>query len=504
MNKIIAMKNITKKFPGVVALEDINFDVSEGEVHVLLGENGAGKSTLMKILSGIYTPTYGNIEVLGNTYSKLTPALSKKLGITIINQELSVIDELSIIENVFLGNIIVKRVFGIPVVDYKTMEEKTKEVMSILGLNKDPYTFVEKLSISEKQLVEIAKAIVLDSKVIIMDEPTSSLTNEEVDNLFKVIKGLKKEKKGIVYISHKMDELKVIGDRVTVLKDGKYIGTENISTIDVNSLIKMMVGRELKSFYRSQVRDKNSCKEKILDVKNITRVDGKVKDISFELYKGEILGFAGLVGSGRTELLEAIFGAKPIRSGQIYYKDKEVINKSTYDAIKNGFALLTENRRQTGYMNNFSIKENITFVQNIKNSRFKGMFGKFNDKKNVKLAEEEVSEFDIRCRDIEQNILELSGGNQQKVIIGKWMAANQNILMFDEPTKGIDVGTKSEIYKIMRKLSDAGKAVLMVSSELPELLAVCDRIIVFSEGSIKGILPSYEATEERIIELASI
>ncbi len=502
MERLICMKNITKKFPGVVALENINFSVFEGEVHILLGENGAGKSTLMKILSGIYQPDSGEIEISGKIYQKLNPELSKSLKIAIINQELSVVEELSILENIFLGNLLTKTIFGLPVVDYKTMEEKAKDVMSILGLEKDPYTFVENLSISEKQLVEIAKALVLDANIIIMDEPTSSLTTDEVKKLFNVIRTLKERKKGIVYISHKMDELKIVGDRVTVLKDGKFVGTKNISEITVDSLIKMMVGREVNTFYQSDLEyDQN--RKVLLEVKNLTRADNKVKDISFKLYEGEVLGFAGLVGAGRTELLEAIYGAAPIKTGEITYKGKTVNNKNTYTAIKNGFALLTENRRRTGFMDNFSIKENVTFEKNIKMSKFFGMIGRVNKNDDLICAEKGTKEFSVKCRDIEQNIVELSGGNQQKVIIAKWMAANQKIMMFDEPTKGIDISTKAEIYRIMKKLSNEGRGVLMVSSELPELFAVCDRIIVISDGRLKGVLNTKDASEEKIISLAS-
>lgn len=503
MHTLVEMKNITKKFPGVTALDNISFTIEAGEVHILLGENGAGKSTLMKILSGVYEPTEGEVVIEGKSFTRLTPKESLANGISIIYQELSVIGELPIYENIFLGKLATKKILGIDIVDYDYMKKRTRELLEQLGLKKDPETLVEDLSISEKQIVEIAKATAFNARVIIMDEPTSSLTNEEVNRLFVIIKKLKSEGKGIVYISHKMDELKKIGDRVSVLKDGTYVGTRDVHNVEIDDLIKMMVGREVKDSYVSKRSRSELTANKIFEAKNITRKDRKVKDISFEVYEGEVLGFAGLVGSGRTELMETIFGIASIEAGEIYLKNKKIDNKGSFKTIKQGIGLLTENRRETGFFHNFTIEQNVTFIKNIKKAALGGLWGLLDSKDDYKDAEEQKQMFNIKCRSVKQNITDLSGGNQQKVIIGKWIASKAEMLIFDEPTKGIDVGSKSEIYRIMRSLADNGKAVVMVSSELPELLCVCDRIAVFCDGQIKTIITSDEASEEVILRAAT-
>ncbi|MDO5103397.1 MAG: sugar ABC transporter ATP-binding protein [Lautropia sp.] len=501
MKTLVEMKNITKTFPGVVALENISFTVEQGEVHILLGENGAGKSTLMKILSGAYEPTSGEIIIEGKNYSRLTPKESFEHGISIIYQELSLCGQLSITENIFMGKLLTRKKFGIEIVDRERMNKRASEILKKLGLNKNPETLVETLSISEKQVVEIAKAIAFDAKVIIMDEPTSSLTNEEVEKLFEIIRTLQKEGHGIVYISHKMDELKKIGTRVSVLKDGKYVGTREIGNVEINELIKMMVGREVQNRYLSNHDFEQS--EIIFEAKNITRRDQKIKDVSFFVKKGEVLGFAGLVGSGRTELMEAIFGAVPLSSGEILLYNETVNNKNPYQVIKSGIGLLTENRRETGFFHNFTIEENITFIRGIKDSTKGGIGGIINRKNDFDIASVQTSNLSVKARSVKQNITELSGGNQQKVIIGKWMASDAKMLIFDEPTKGIDIGSKSEIYRIMRELADSGKVVIMVSSELPELLSICDRVVVFNKGKIQGTLSGDGITEEKIMELAT-
>lgn len=503
MKSLVEMKEITKKFPGVTALDKISFTVEEGEVHVLLGENGAGKSTLMKILSGVYEPTEGTIVIEGVPYHRLTPKESFSNGISIIYQELSLVNQLSIMENVFIGKLAVKKFLGIEVIDHDFMKKRTTELLAQLGLKRDPLDLVSNLSISEKQIVEIAKAIAFNAKVIIMDEPTSSLTSEEVDKLFSIIRKLKTEGKGIVYISHKMDELKKIGDRVTVLKDGKYVGTKNAAEVEVSDMIKMMVGREINQTYLSERPKEELRKNKVFEAFNITRKDGRVKDVSFEVYENEVLGFAGLVGSGRTELMEAIFGTAAISSGELRMRNKKINNKNSYKTIKQGIGLLTENRRETGFFHNFSIEQNTIFIDSIKKSKWGGLFGLVDNKMDYEIAQKQKEAFNVKCRSVKQNITELSGGNQQKVIIGKWMASNAEMLIFDEPTKGIDVGSKSEIYRIMRQLANDGKIVIMISSEMPELLSVCDRIIVFSNGRIKGVLDSDEVSEEKILRVAT-
>ncbi|RRD39205.1 ATP-binding cassette domain-containing protein [Leptotrichia sp. OH3620_COT-345] len=497
---LVEMKNITKKFGIVTALDEISFKINRGEVHILLGENGAGKSTLMKILSGVYQPTSGKIVINGKDYEFLTPKLSFENKISIIYQELSVINELSIQENLFVGKLPVKKVLRIETVDYKYMENVTKKILAKIGLDKNPYTLVEELTISEKQQVEIAKALASDADIIIMDEPTTSLTETETNHLFKIIRQLKLEGKGIVYISHKLKELKEIGDTVTVLKDGKDVGNRDVKNVDINDLVTMMVGREIKSRYDSNNTEQDK-KEVIFEVNDLTRVDGKVKDVSFKIHKGEILGFAGLVGSGRSELMEAIFGVKPIKKGSITMFGENSVPKNEYDSIKKGMGFVTENRREMGFFHNFDIKQNISILPFIKKSRLKGIWGLIDNEKEKKYALKGKNQMNIKCTSINQNITELSGGNQQKVILSKWIMADSSLMIFDEPTKGIDIGSKSEIYTIIRKLSDEGKIVMMISSEMPELFAVCDKIAVFREGRIVEILPIEKASEEAIMQI---
>jgi D-allose transport system ATP-binding protein len=505
MTKLIEVQDITKEFPGVVALDDISFDLNEGEVHVLVGENGAGKSTLMKILSGVYTPTSGNIIINGKTYTHLNPTLSQELGISIIYQELSVINELSIAENLFIGRLPTKQLVGVPVVDWKYINRKAAEMLEMVGLDKSPSTIVQELSISEKQLVEIAKALVMEARVLIMDEPTSSLTPEEIRRLFKIIRNLRDNGVGVIYISHKLDEINQVGDRVTVLKDGKLVGSKDLSEVSSKEeIVLMMVGRELKDkYFSTRATSKEGDDDIIFEARNISTPDNKVKDVSFKLHRHEILGFAGLMGAGRTELMNAIFGAEKKESGEIFINGEEIKINDTYDAVRKGLALLTENRRETGFFHNFEIFKNVSIVENLKHSKLKGATGLINGNVEKQKAETQKEKLSIKCTSINQNITKLSGGNQQKVIIGKWLCADAEVILFDEPTRGIDVGSKSEIYKIMRQLVDEGKGVIMVSSELPELLSVCDRILVFRKGEISARLTSAEATEEKIILAAT-
>ncbi len=500
METLVKMEGVTKVFPGVRALDNISFEIKAGEVHVLMGENGAGKSTLMKILSGVYQPTSGKITVKGKEFTHLTPKDSYECGISIIYQELSVINELSILENLFVGKLPTRRVGGIRVVDYKGMTDRAQEVLEKVGLKRRPGQLVEEISISEKQQCEIAKALISNADVIIMDEPTSSLTTSETAHLFDIIRQLKAEGKGIVYISHKMDEIKEIGDVITVLKDGTYVGTRNVKEITLDDVIRMMVGREIKGTYRNEETEDFDKEPVIFEARNISRRDGKVRDVSFQVRKGEIVGFAGLVGAGRSELMNALFGAEPKLSGQVFIGGREVTIRSPYEAIKNGLAMVTENRRETGFLNNFSIKQNISIVPFLKTSKGNGLIGLLDNKAEEEYAAKQKKDMNIKCRDVEQNITELSGGNQQKVILGKWMAAESSVIIFDEPTKGIDVGSKSEIYVLMRRLASQGKGVIMVSSEMPELLSVCDTICVFRDGGIRMTYAVREATEEKILK----
>lgn len=503
-NYLVEMFGITKSFSGVKALDAINFNLVPGEVHVLLGENGAGKSTLMKILSGVYQPSAGKMVVGDKKYSTLTPKLAKEHNISIIHQELSVINELSIAENIFVGKLPEKKRFGFSYIDYEYMKTATTELLKRVGLHKDPSTIVEELRISEKQLVEIAKALADNAKVLIMDEPTSSLTEEETHSLFKIIKQLKAEGVGIIYISHKLKEIKEIGHRITVLKDGCYVGTELVENVEIPDMVRMMVGRDLQDKYLSPHKtNKKVEKEIIFEVEHMTQEAGMVKDVSFKLHKGEILGFAGLIGSGRTELMNTIFGVDKKKSGTVKLNGKTLKIKTPYDAIKEGMAYITENRRETGFFHNFEIWKNISQGKLLKDSKCKGIWGMLQHKQEMVWAEEQKKVLNIKCNNVEQNIMELSGGNQQKVIISRSLKAEANLFIFDEPTKGIDVGAKSEIYKIMRDLAENGKGIIMVSSELLELLANCDRIIVFNDGEISGILNNDEATEESIMMLAT-
>lgn len=501
MEYLVQMKNMTMKFAGVVALDDVSFDLRPGEVHVLLGENGAGKSTLVKILSGINHPTSGEILMNGKTFSALTPDMSKENRISIIYQELSVINELSIAENLFVGKLPTKRICGIKQVDYKSMYEQSKILMDKLNIHRSPTTPVQDISISEKQMVEIAKALASDAKIIIMDEPTSSLSVEETENLFKIIRQLKSEGIGIVYISHKLKEIKEIGDRVTVLKDGKYMGTVDVADVAEEDLVPMMVGRQIKNlFLRTTPEEENP--EVIFSVRNLTRRDNTARNISFDLYKGEILGFAGLIGAGRSECMEGIFGAKPITSGEIFLHGKQLKISDPYNALKQGIAFVTENRRETGFFPNFEIWREISVTTNLKKSSAGGMTGLTHEKPEHATAIEMNQKLRTKCYSENQMTVNLSGGNQQKVIVSKWLAVDSDVFIFDEPTKGIDVGAKSEMYEIMREMVDQGKGVIMVSSDMTELLSTCDRIIVFHDGEITAEMKNEEATEEKIMYAA--
>jgi D-allose transport system ATP-binding protein len=502
MDTILQMKNICKIFPGVVALDNIDFELRSGEVHVILGENGAGKSTLVKILSGVYSPTSGHIFLNNKKFDSLTPSLSKSEGISIIYQELSVINEISIAENLYIGQLPEKNFVGLPVVDKKELRNRSSSILKEVGLNRSPDEFVRNLSISEKQLVEIARALTINSKIIIMDEPTSSLSIEETANLFSIIRDLKNKDVGIIYISHKLDEIPKIGDRVTVLKDGKYVGTKNVAGITIDQMVSMMVGRDLDRTSRLPRRLNPTTPKTILSVQNFTRKDGRVKDVSFDVKEGKILGFYGLIGSGRSELMEAIFGIVP-REGQIVLNGMPLHHKDPYGGLRNKLAFITENRRETGFFSNFSIMHNISIVYELFNSKLGGLWGLTNSKQDKKIAEEQAVALKIKCSSVMQNINELSGGNQQKVLVGKWLASNSEVFIFDEPTKGIDVGSKSEIYHIIRQLCDAGKGVIIVSSDLPEILYISDRILVFSDGHIVAEFSSDDATEEKIIHAAT-
>lgn len=504
MEPIVEMRGITKRFPGVTALDHINFDVKPGEVHVLLGENGAGKSTLMKVLSGAYTPDEGVICLSGQQHARLTPHLSAEGGISIIYQELSVVNWLDIRENIFMGKLPRKGKGFASTVDYAAMNAKTEELLQKVNLgHRKPTTSVGDLSISEKQMVEIAKSIAFHAKVIVMDEPTSSLTDDEVQKLFTIIRQLKAEGKGVVFISHKLSEIIEIGDRITIMKDGGYVGTYQVADLTTDDMIRLMVGREIKSTFQHAPEEHFQLGDVMFECKNLTRKDGRAQDVSFQLRKGEILGFSGLVGAGRSETMCAIYGAAPVLHGEVWLEGKRLSIKNPYQALRQGIGLVTENRRETGFFQNFSNKRNISIAYQLKNSGFEGMLGFTNDAQEMKLAERMRSDIQIKCASLEQLTAQLSGGNQQKVILGKWLAADVKLLIFDEPTKGIDVGTKSEIYKLMRALADKGVGVIVVSSEMPELLGLCDRIAVMADGRITAVYDIADATEEKLAKAAT-
>ena len=502
MEYLVEMNHITMEFPGVKALDDVHFDLKPGEVHVLLGENGAGKSTLVKMLSGVNRPTKGEIKIGNKTFSYLTPEDSANCKIAIIYQELSVVNELSISENMFIGKLPKKGIGPFTVVDYGKMREAARNAMARIGLKEDPNKLVQDISISEKQQVEIAKALSTDARIIIMDEPTSSLSIEETENLFQIIRSLKTQGIGIIYISHKLSEIKEIGDRVTVLKDGKVTGTVDVRTIETEDLIPMMVGRKVKNdFTRTDGIDSNK-EPVIFEVKNLTRRDGTCRNISFQLHRGEILGFAGLIGAGRSECMEGIFGAKPISSGEVYLNGKLLHIKNPYSALKQGIAMVTENRRETGFFDNFPIWKEVAVETSLKRSKAGGFTGMVHEAEEREAADRETKRLNTKCSGIDQMTVNLSGGNQQKVIISKWLAVDSDVFIFDEPTKGIDVGAKSEIYQIMRDLAEQGTGVIMVSSEMPELISTCDRVIVFREGEISATFDHSEVTEEKIMRNA--
>lgn len=498
---IVEMRNINKSFPGVKALSNISFSVEPGEVHVLLGENGAGKSTLMKVLSGVYQPDSGSIVLNGVEHSKLNPRLSQEGGISIIYQELSIVNWLDIRENIFMGRMPLNKLGPVKTINYVKLNEETKKLLQQVNLDKyEPNKLASELSISEKQMLEIAKAISFDAKCIVMDEPTSSLTESEVKKLFEIIHNLKSKGIGIVFISHKLSEIKEIGDRISILKDGSYVGTWKVSDLSEEDMVRLMVGRELEKSYQEK-----GCTfgKVIFEVKNLSRKDGRVENFHLQVRENEIVGLSGLVGAGRSEAMEAIFGAVPRKSGEIILEGKQLHIHFPYDALKNGIGLVTENRRETGFFQNFSNRRNISIASLLKKSKCGGIVGWINEKEEKDLSASSKADLQIKWASDLQLTKNLSGGNQQKVILGKWISAGVKVLIFDEPTKGIDVGTKSEIYKMMRRLATSGIVVIVVSSEMPELLSICDRIMVMADGSVKGEFSIEEATEEKLAMLAT-
>lgn len=493
MNEVIvSMENISKSFPGVKALDNVKFELRSGEVMALLGENGAGKSTLMKILSGVYTRDCGTMKIFGREYGDLTPKQAQEVGVAIIHQELNMCRHLSVAENMFLGRELEGR-FGL---DNSAMEAQAKAILDDLKIEIDPKQMVGDLPVSKQQMVEIAKALSINAKILIMDEPTSALTAREIEDLFRIIHKLKAEGRGIVYISHRLEELQHIVDRVTIMRDGQYITSMNFKDATMDQIIANMVGREIKEKFPRVACEKG---EKVFEVKNLNA--GKmVRDISFSVYAGEIVGFAGLMGAGRTETTRAIFGADPKTSGEIYVDGREVKINCPMDAIRNGVVLAPEDRKKDGLCTKLSIRHNLA-LPNLDIVCDK--LGVVNSQKEKALCDKAVEDLMIKTPNVEVDSGNLSGGNQQKVVVGKWLARNSRVVIFDEPTRGIDVGAKVEIYNLMNELKQQGIAVMFVSSEMPEVMGIADRIIVMCDGRITGEVMAGEATQNQILTLAT-
>ncbi len=495
MTKLVDMTGIDKHFPGVHALKSVQFDLFPGEVHALMGENGAGKSTLMKILSGIYQRDGGDLVIEGKSVSPTTPREAQDLGIGIIHQELSLMNDLTVAQNIFIGRE-PRKSFGR--LDEAALNAQTAEIFASMNLNLDPKALVGSLTIAKQQMVEIAKALSFRSKVLIMDEPTAALNDAEIAELFVIIRRLKAEGVGIVYISHKMDELKQISDRVTVMRDGEYVGTVGAAETPISQIIAMMVGREVNE-EPLDVPDLGDA-EVSLQVSGLTR-SKEIHDVSFSVQKGEILGFAGLMGAGRTEVARAIFGADPKDAGEIRVHGQVVSIKSPTDAVKAGIGYLSEDRKHFGLATGMNVRDNIALASM---DLFTSTGGVLNDNEISTTAKGYIAQLGIRTPSDVQEVRLLSGGNQQKVVIAKWLLRDCDILIFDEPTRGIDVGAKSEIYKLLEELAEQGKTIIVISSELPEIMRLSHRIAVMCEGRLTGILPGgKDTTQEDIMHLAT-
>ncbi len=490
---LLEMIGIQKYFPGVHALDNASLCVKKGEVHALVGENGAGKSTLMKILTGIHKKDEGIIRFRGQEIEASDPRHSQQLGIGIIHQELNLMPHLTVAQNIFIGKEPKRGVF----IDQNSENKQAWEMLKALNLEIDPTLPAGYLTVAKQQMVEIAKALSYDSELLIMDEPTAALTESEIQELFKVIRDLRDKGHGIVYISHRLDELAQITDRVTVMRDGQYVGTRDTKDVTKEDIISMMVGRTIYEKPKSASTVEQNAPV-VLKVEHL--IGHNIKDVSFELRKGEVLGFAGLMGAGRTETMRALFGADPVVSGSVYIKGEQVHIKSPSDAIANGLCYLSEDRKEFGLAVGLSVRDNCVMAS-LKDF----MNGPFTDDKKIDaVAREYIKKIDIKTPSPKQLVKNLSGGNQQKIVIAKWLVRNSDILIFDEPTRGIDVGAKQEIYKLMNALAAEGKSIIMISSEMPELLRMSDRLIVMCEGVITGELDIAEVTQEKIMTLATM
>lgn len=491
---VLHVKGITKKYPGVIALQNVNFRLLPGKVHALMGENGAGKSTLMKIIAGICRADEGDIFLHGNLVEFHSPKQALNSGIAMIHQELSPILDMTIAENLFLGK---ECQYGqTKIIDYKQMNESAKSLLKRVGLSLNPSILMRNLSVSQMQMVEIAKALSYDSEIIIMDEPSATITNREVGNLFKIIENLKSEGRCIVYITHKMDEVFEIADEITIFRDGYYIGTYDANEINEEELVRKMVDRELNEIYPLRSNEKGEVK---VSIKNLSQ-EGVFENISFELRAGEILGFAGLMGAGRTEVMNAIFGITKPSSGEIYINGKLINKPEPSKIISHGLGYVTEDRKGTGLIMDMSIQDNV-IISSL--SRLSTSYGKINRKQALQESMEFIRKLRIKTPNVDQLVKELSGGNQQKVVLAKWLMMNPDILVFDEPTRGIDVGAKTEIYKLVAELAEQGKAIIFISSEMPEIIGMCDRIIVLHEGHISGEADIVDVTQEKLLSMAT-
>ncbi len=488
---LLRATHISKAFSGVQALSDVSFDLAEGEVHALLGENGAGKSTLMKIISGVYIKDEGDIFIRGQKVEIHSPSRAQELGIGIIHQELNLCGHLTVAENIFLGR--EKTTLGLT--NNKDQNKMAQELLDHLNVELDPKALIRDLPVSKQQMVEICKTLSMNAQIIIMDEPTSALTDKEIDDLFRIIIELKKQGKGIIYISHRLEELAQITDRITILRDGKFISNHNFKDITLPEIISKMVGRDLKEKYPRVVCPMGKT---LLDVQHLNA--GKnVRDVSFSLREGEILGFAGLMGAGRTETIRALFGADAKESGEIFLDGKKITIRQPLDSIKTGLFMVPEDRKHDGLCVKLSVIDNIS----LPNLDMMSSLGLINNKKSSVLAGKMINNLKIKTPSLHQYVRNLSGGNQQKIVVGKWLLRDAKVVMFDEPTRGIDVAAKVEIYSIMNELKKQGIGVLFVSSELTEILGMSDRVLVMCNGQIKADLVTQNTTQEEILHYAT-
>lgn len=491
---ILEVQGVSKSFPGVKALDQVSFNLRKGEVHALVGENGAGKSTLMKILSGVYQADEGTVRYKGQEVRFHDSTQARDAGIGIIYQELNLIPHLSVAANIFIGREPLTR---LGTMDERKMNSDAVAILDRLNLHIDPTITLNRLPISKQQMVEIAKSLSFDSEVLIMDEPTSALSESEIDELFAVIHTLRDRGVAIIYISHRLEELKHIVDRISIFRDGRYVSTDDYTAVTLEEIVSRMVGRKLENIFPA--RHNVPTEEKILEVRGISRA-GVLHDISFDLYRGEILGFAGLMGAGRSELARAIFGADPVDAGEILMNGRRLSLRSPSESIKAGIAYLSENRKQEGLAVKMQLAENITMANVEAVSRGLGIISRVRE---MNACRKYVDELTIRTPSLTQVVNNLSGGNQQKVVVAKWLFCDSKILIFDEPTRGIDVGTKFAIYELIERLAREGVGVIMISSELPEIMGMTDRVLVLHEGSLEATLVTRNTTQEEILNYAA-